>query len=144
MSELPDTIKYNIYKYYFKYIVLQKLSEGKPYIPYGDFGALRRYCIKSPLCYYTDIFKSIENYIENMNNCSNIDKKNILDAMKSYETNINDSLYQSFPFKEWINQQSIDGGNYGYFKLCITIISQYYLYPDKFKNTWNIWVEKYC
>ena len=145
MNELPEEIKMNIQKYYYKYNVVKNISKNKPDIPYGDFGALRRYSKKQLTFYGNDIFKCIENYIEHMNQCSNFEKQHIINALRSYEENLNGPLYQSFPFKEWLMHP--ENGNIhsgGSFAICNGIIRQYYLFPENFKNTWDKWIEKYC
>ena len=145
MSVLPEEIKRKIQKHYYESKVIKNISKNKPDIPYGDFGALRRYA-KEPLVFYgNDMFKCIENYIEHMSHCDSFEKRHIIEALRSYEENLNGPLYQSFPFKEWLLHPVLgdihSGASFGF---CNAIIRQYYLYPEIFKKTWNKWIEKYC
>lgn len=121
-------------------------------IPFGDYGCLSREIRKtidldnefSLESYAANIYECVENYIYHFNQCSYNDKKKILLELESYEKHLDNQLYQSFPFKEWLQhpiQGNIhSGASFGWTNL---IIRDYLLRPEELKSKWYNIISKY-
>jgi len=134
---LNHNIEYKISNYRNKGIfnnVLKSISKNKLSVPFGDFGCMGR-CINNN--YDGSLYDCIENYIIRYNECSNYDKRQIKEALESYENNLSGRLYQSFPFEEWLYHYR--DGNFhsgATFSMCSRRVLTYILRPKDFHEMW--------